>query len=147
MATTIKDIKNEYPIPVYRFSVNIGAETMAFSEVSGLDIGVEAITYNDGQGILYMPGKPIDVNITLKRGIVHKKHELYNWISSTRLNLVEKKDITISLVNEKAEALVTWTVKNAFPTKLSGPSLNGGSNEVSIESLEMRADDIRIENK
>ena len=145
MATTVDDIKNEYPIPVYRFTVTLGEESMAFSEASGLDIGVETITYKDGLGRIDMPGQTIDIDITLKRGLVRKKSQLYDWINAISLNLIDKRDITISLTDETAsEPLVTWTVTNAFPKKLSGPSFNGSSNEASIESLELRADKVKI---
>ncbi len=146
MATTKADIAAEYPIPVYRFVVSFGEESIAFSEVSGLDIGVETITYKDGHGKKHMPGQKTDVNITLKRGLVRQKSQFYDWISSISLNLVDKKDITISLTNEdRSEPLVTWKVLNAFPKKLTAPSINGASNEASVESLEMLADDIKVE--
>lgn len=93
-----------------------------------------------------MPGQPTDVNITLKRGLVKQKSQFYDWISSISLNLVDKKDITISLTNEdRSQPIVTWKVINAFPKKLTAPSINGGSNEASVEALEMMADDIKIE--
>jgi len=145
MATTVDDIKQTYPIPVYRFTVSVGDESMAFSEASGLDIGVDPITYKDGLRKIHMPGQPTDVDISLKRGLVRKKSQLYDWINETSLNLINKRDITISLTDETAsEILVTWTVTNAFPKKLSGPSFNGSSNEVSIETLELRADKVKI---
>ncbi|WP_395989026.1 hypothetical protein [Chromobacterium amazonense] len=33
---------------------------------------------------------------------------------------------------------------NAFPKKLTAPSFNGGSNEVSVEQLELMADNITV---
>jgi phage tail-like protein len=146
MATTAQDIANEYPIPVYRFVVSFGEESIPFSEVSGLDIGVDTITYKDGLGKIHMPGQKTDVNITLKRGLVRQKSQFYDWISSMSLNLVDKKDITVSLTNETGtEPLVTWKVMNAFPKKLTAPSVNGSSNEASVESLELMADDVTME--
>lgn len=146
MATTAQDIANEYPIPVYRFVVSFGEESIPFSEVSGLDIGVDTITYKDGLGKIHMPGQKTDVNITLKRGLVRQKSQFYDWISSMSLNLVDKKDITVSLTNETGtEPLVTWKVMNAFPKKLTAPSVNGSSNEASVESLELMADDVLME--
>ncbi|MCL1123199.1 phage tail protein [Shewanella surugensis] len=150
MATTVADIENDYPIPVYRFRVSITGDesnSIAFSEVSGLDIGVETITYKDGFGKKHMPGQPTDVNITLKRGLVRTKSMFFDWLSSIRLNKVEKQDITVVLVDDTDADLVIWTVKNAFPKKLTAPSFNGGSNEASVESLELMADDISIEFK
>lgn len=146
MATTAQDIANEYPIPVYRFVVSFGEESIPFSEVSGLDIGVDTITYKDGLGKIHMPGQKTDVNITLKRGLVRQKSQFYDWISSISLNLVDKKDITVSLTNETGtEPLVTWKVMNVFPKKLTAPSVNGSSNEASVESLELMADDVIME--
>lgn len=145
MATTVDDIKNEYPIPVYRFVVTLGDEQMAFSEVSGLDIGVETITYKDGLGKKHMPGQTSDINITLKRGVVRKKSAFFDWINEISLNLIDKRDMTVSLTNETGdEPLVTWTVTNAFPKKLTAPSFNGSSNEVAVETLEMMADTVTI---
>lgn len=146
MATTVDDIKSEYPIPVYRFVVTLGDEQMAFSEVSGLDIGYETITYKDGLGKKHMPGQASDVNITLKRGIVRTKSQFFDWINETSLNLINKRDITVSLTNETGdEPLVTWSVTNAFPKKLTAPSFNGGSNEVAVEQLELMADNVSIQ--
>ncbi|NQY37422.1 MAG: phage tail protein [Alteromonadaceae bacterium] len=150
MATTIADIENDYPIPVYRFRVSITGDesnSIAFSEVSGLDIGVDTITYKDGFGTKHMPGQPTEVNITLKRGLVRTKSMFYDWISAIRLNKVDKQDITVVLVDDNDADLVIWTVKNAFPKKLTAPSFNGGSNEASVESLELMADDISVEFK
>jgi phage tail-like protein len=146
MATTATNIHEEYPIPVYRFTVTLGDEDMAFSEVAGLDIGNDPITYKDGLGVKYMPGQETPTDITLKRGIVKAKSQLFEWIDAITLNLIDKKDITISLTNEVADTpIVTWTVKNAFPKKLAGPSLNAATNDVSIETLEMRADSVAVE--
>ena len=146
MAITSDDIANEYPIPVYRFVVNFGDETIPFSEISGLDVGNDTITYKDGLGFKHMPGQPTDINITMRRGLVRQKSQFFDWISSISLNLVDKKDITVSLTNETGdEPLVSWIITNAFPTKLTAPSINGGSNEPSVEALDLRADNIRIE--
>ena len=36
MALSKDDIKTAYPLPVYNYKVEIGSDTVAFSEVSGL---------------------------------------------------------------------------------------------------------------
>ena len=136
-----------YPLPVYRFVVALGDDdSMTFSEVSGLDVEYDPITYKDGLGTKHMPGMATDVNITLKRGIMVGKRELWDWISKTKLNYGERKDLTISLIDkEGGDPLVTWKVLGAFPTKLTAPTLDGNSNEVAVETLELRADDVQIE--
>jgi phage tail-like protein len=145
MAVKPEDIANNYPIPVYRFVVSVGGESFSFSEVSGLDIAYETITYKDGMGKLHMPGQQSDINITLKRGLVKAKSEFYTWINSISLNKVEKRDIVVSLTDATGnKPVVSWNVTNAFPKKLTAPSFNGGSNEVALEQLELMADNISI---
>ncbi len=151
MATTIDDIKNKYPIPVFYFRVTIGDnDAIAFSEVTGLSIEYETITYKDGlsyrEGIKYMPGLPTPVNLTLKKGVVKADSYLFNWISTIKLNTVEKRDIRIDLLNEAGEPTVSWLVKDAFPKKLDAPSFNATTNEVAIESLDLMASDLSVSN-
>ncbi|WP_202801006.1 phage tail protein [Candidatus Regiella insecticola] len=147
MATTVADIKADYPFSVYRFNVSImGLEDkVGFSEVSGLEVGHQPITYKDGLGFKHMPGMPEPIKLTLKRGMVKGNSTLYDWMASVRLNRIEKRDITISLLDEETHPLVTWTVQSAFPTKLVAPSFNATSNEVAIETLELMADSLRVE--
>lgn len=151
MATTVDDIKNKYPLPVFYYRVTIaGEDAIAFSEVSGLSIEYETITYKDGlshrDGIKYMPGMKAAINLTLKKGIVKSDSYLFNWFSTIKLNTVEKRDVRIDLLNENGEPTVSWTVTDAFPKKLDVPSFNASSNEIAIESLELMATDLTISN-
>ncbi|MFT4924926.1 MAG: phage tail-like protein [Phenylobacterium sp.] len=150
MAITKEVIEEAYPIPVFQYMVVIeGMNPMAFSEVSGLNIEVEPITYKDGmshkEGVIYMPGNRTAVKMTLKKGITKKSDELYQWISSISLNSVEKCNVTVSLLSPDGQTpVVSWQVDNAFPTKLEGPSFSATSNEVAFESIELMADSISI---
>lgn len=157
MATTQADIKTAYPLPVYNYKVDIGKDTIAFSEVSGLNIAYETTTYKESNTepgkasprVFRMPSQAITTTLTLKKGLVPAKSQaaLYDWISSIRINQVIKKDILISLCDETGKAVVTWTVINAFPTKLDVPTFDANSNDVAIESMELMADDIAINYK
>ena len=149
MADSIADIKDTYPIPVYHYRVSIdGNDALAFSEVSGLSIEYETTTYKDGMsfkmGAKHMPAQPTPPKITLKKGIVKAGSQLYDWLNSTNLNTVEKKDLTIDLLNEESQPVVTWQVLNAFPTKLEAPSLDATSNDVAVETLELMANDLKL---
>jgi phage tail-like protein len=154
MATSKDDIKQAYPLPVYNYKVNIDNDTVAFSEVSGLNIAYEKITYKESSTesgkasprVFNMPSQPTQTTLTLKKGLVPSKSQaaLYDWIHSIAINQVIKKDIVISLCDESGDARVTWTVFNAFPTKLDAPAFSASSNEVAIESMELMADGITI---
>ena len=76
MAMTKDQIKTAYPLPVYNFRVEIDGQTVGFSEVSGLSMAYETITYVEsptagpGPRIMHMPGKRSPIKITLKKGVV-----------------------------------------------------------------------------
>lgn len=153
MALTKDQIRTEYPLPVYNFRVEIDGTTVGFSEVSGLNIAYETITYTEsatngpGPRILYMPGKPKVTTLTMKKGVVTgvSVATLYDWINTIALNRVVKKDIMIRLCDENGAAVVSWKVLNAFPTQLDAPAFTASSNEVAIESMQLTADNIIIE--
>jgi phage tail-like protein len=138
-----------YPLPVFHFRVEWGGASGNFSEVSGLTMEVQKIDYRGGLDPEYnvrtMPGIPQYSNITLKRGVFKGDNDFFEWISSIKLNDVERRDITISLLNGDHVPEVTWKVKNAWPLKVEGPGLNSTGNETAIETLELAHEGLTIE--
>jgi phage tail-like protein len=155
MAVTTQDIKKNYPLPVYNFRVEIGPDAVAFSEVSGLSIQYEAITFKEspvasgvsGPRVVHMPSQMNATNVTLKKGVARASSviNLYNWIKGVTLNQVEKKDVFVRLCDEARKPVISWKIINAFPTKLDAPTFDAKSNEVALETMELRADGITIE--
>ncbi len=155
MAVTKDQIKTAYPLPVYNYRVEIGADAVAFSEVSGLSVSFNTSTYKEsptasgsaGPRVVHMPSQANPTTLTLKKGVVRKASvaSLYGWIKTIQTNQVEKKDISIRLVDETGAPVITWKVINAFPTKLDAPSFTAESNDVAVESMELTADGTFIE--
>ena len=140
-----------YPLAVFHFRVEFGTEQLGFTEVSGLTQENQMIEYRAGDFPEYssikMPGLRKFNNITLKRGIMQSDNKLFQWLSSgMKLSKVDRKDLTISLLNEKHEPVMTWKVIRAFPVKLEGPQLKAMGNEVAIESIEIAHEGLEIEN-
>jgi phage tail-like protein len=154
MAVSAGEIKATYPLPVYNFRVEIGADAVAFSEVSGLSIHYDVTTFKEcpigggsaGPRVIHMPAQPQPVNVTMKKGVARASSAaaLYGWIKTVALNQVEKKDVVVRLCDEQGKPIISWKVVNAFPTKLDAPSFDAKSNEVAVESMELRADAITI---
>lgn len=140
-----------YPLPVFHYQVDWGGTRGGFTEVSGLDIEIQPIEYREGNSPIYsttkMPGIPKYTNVTLKRGIVSGDNEFYEWLITARLNQVERRDVTISLLNDEHESVMRWKVRNAWVTKLEGPVLNATANEVAIETLELAHEGISVQNE
>jgi phage tail-like protein len=153
MALTKDQIRTSYPLPVYNYKVEIDGKTVAFSEVSGLSVTYDTTTHAEsptagvGPRWMYMPAQQKPANVTMKKGVVVgvSVPTLFAWINSIQLNRVDKKDIYVRLCDENGAAVVSWKVINAFPTKLDAPSFTASSNDVAIESLELMADGVVVE--
>lgn len=142
---------SEQPLTSFHFSVEWGGKRISFSEVSGLDIEVQTISYREGADKEYtirkMPGLVKHSNITLKRGIMQGDNEFFEWLNTIKMNKVERRDLIISLLNEEHEPVVVWKAKNAFPVKIEGPELKAEANEVAIETMEIAHEGLTIQNE
>jgi phage tail-like protein len=140
----------QYPLPVFHFTVQWRGTRLGFSEVTGLTQENQAIEYRDGSFPEYssikMPGLRKFTNITLKRGIVKSDNDFFKWLSTVKLNTVERRDLIISLLNENHEPVMVWKVQNAFPVKAEGPQLKASTNEVAIESIEVAHEGLELQN-
>lgn len=141
---------SEYPLPKFHFQVEWGGSRLGFTEVSGLDVETEPIEYREGNLPQYhklkMPGMQKYSNITMKRGTFQGDNDFYNWWNTVALNTIERRDLTISLLNETHEPVVVWKVNRAWPTKVQSTDLKGDGNEVAIESIEIAHEGLTIEN-
>jgi phage tail-like protein len=135
----------------FHFQVDWGGTKIGFTEVTGLDVETEVVEYRHGASPEYskikMPGMQKFSNITLKRGTFKGDNELFEWWNSVSLNTIERRNITISLLNENHEPVVTWKVKNAWPTKIQSTDLKADGNEVAIESMEIVHEGLMIQNE
>jgi phage tail-like protein len=141
----------EYPLPKLHFQVEWAGERLGFTEISGLDVETEVITYREGANKEYqdlkMPGRQKFSNITMKRGTFDGDNDFYDWWNTVALNTIERRDLTISLLNEAHEPVVVWKVKNAWPTKVQPTDLKADANEVAIESIEIAHEGLSIQNE
>ena len=141
----------QYPLPVFHFTVDWGGTRIGFSEVTGLTQENQAIEYRDGSFPEYssikMPGIRKFANVVLKRGVVKGDNQLFQWLSTVKLNTVERRNLVISLLNEEHVPVMVWKVMNAFPVKVEGPQLKAAGNEVAIESIELAHEGLEVQNE
>lgn len=139
-----------YLLPKFHFQVQWGGERIGFTEVTGLDIQVEAIEYREGSSPEYakikIPGMHKFSNITLKRGAIQGDSDFFKWMNTISITVAERRDIIISLLNETHAPVMTWKAKNAFPVKVQASDLKSDGNEVAIETLELAHEGLNILN-
>lgn len=130
-----------YPRVKFRFKLEIdGLTAGGFSEVSGFDAAIEPIEYREGDMATETPLKVAGLrkygNITLKKGIIEGQ-VLYDWLAPGLTKAVQRKTVTVSLLDEEQKVVASWQVINAWPTKYTAPDFNASSNEIAVETLEL----------
>lgn len=140
----------QYPLTNFEFVVNWGGTKIGFTEVGGLNMNNEVVEYRDGSALLpstiKMPGLRKFDNIVLRRGMTKGDNDFYNWINTISLNTVERRDITIVLLDAAHNPVVSWTVRNAWPCRLSYDHLRSGDSSVMMEELEIAHEGWAVQN-
>src|SRR6266545_2906304 len=121
-----------------------------FQEISGLGMEITVAEYRAGN---FKDNAPMKItvtymvpDITLKRGVIGATN-LYEWLEEVRNGAEDAlKDVTIELLTQdRSETAVKWELKNARPTKYTGPALNGKGTDVAIEELVLASERIVLE--
>lgn len=141
-----------WPLPKFYFTVNLGSQdsTVSFQEVSGLETETQPIEYRHGDNKLFstikMPGISKVGNVTLKKGIFVNDNNFWKWYDAIKMNIIKRETVVIQLLDEKGKATMTWTLSNAWPTKITGTDLKSDANEVAVETLELAHEGLTIAN-
>ena len=150
MADEQSIINTTYPLSVFRYMAIIGTKEIFFSEISGLNMEYETTEYKEagttGVQTFQIIGQRNTPTITLKRGLFKNGLELYSWFNEVDTKDFKKRLVVISLLDNNKEAIMTWTINNAFPTKFEGPSLDAKSNDVAFQSIDLKGDSIQVKN-
>lgn len=137
-----------WPLPSFYFQISIGKDKLSFSEVSGLETEFEEISYRAGDSPVFtklkMPGLRKVSDVTLKKGIFKGDKALWNWLNSVKLNTIERKVVTISLLDEANSPVTTWELTNAWPKKITIEGFKADGNTAAIETLILAHEGITI---
>ena len=141
-----------WPMPKFRFEVNFGTELkgIAFQEVSGMDVENQIIEYRKSNSPLFstekMPGIVKYGNVTMKRGIFVNDNTFWNWHNQISMNTIKRQTVLIKLLDENGKVTMQWTLKNAWPTKITSTDLKSDGNEVAIDTIEIVHEQLIITN-
>ncbi len=129
----------ENPLGNYRFIVEInGIQSTSFAEVKMPDSEIEVVEYRDGSDpsrtIRKLPGLVRHSDLILRRGMT-KSLDVYDWFKSNKNGPVDRRSITITVLDESGQPCVIWKFENCWPIKYLGPTLNANSSEYAIEEI------------
>ena len=130
------------PFITYSFSLDVqGVVAGMFEGVEGLGSDTEVIDVKavDGQGKDYIqkiPGRTKFTDVTLKRGVTKLK-DIWIWRKMVEDGDIvgARKNATITAYDQSGQPVATWQLRNAWPTKVSGPEFKSDSNAYGIESV------------
>jgi phage tail-like protein len=148
------------PYAAFNFVVSQdGTDLGGFMEVSGLDVENAVIEYREGSDqksgafVRKLPGMERYPNVTLRRGITGNL-QLWNNLRKPIRDATSGPEfgkvgsatpsLKVDLQDEKHAVVQSWTLQNAWVSKLSGPSLNAKGNEIAIESIEVVCERIEL---
>lgn len=139
----------DYPLPKFHFQVEWGdGFRIGFTEVSGLDFETEVIEYREGNSKKYnkskQPGLTKYSNVTLKRGTFQGDFDFfkewqktYYFQEGNSTGSKFRRSVTIKLLDENHEPIMTWILENAWPSKVQSTDLKADANEVAVETMEL----------
>jgi phage tail-like protein len=145
---------NKNPYSNFNFVVLIdGNEIAAFSEVSGLDSENTPIEYREGadatNAMRQLPGIEKYSHVTLKRGVTGST-ALWDWRKEVRdggSSFPPSRNVVIKLLNEqhdRGSPGMTWTLTNAWPMKITGPTMNAKGNDFAVEQVDLAHERVDI---
>lgn len=140
--------KRRDPFGNYNFMVELdGLTTAGFKECAGIESSVDSFDYREGTDpgniARKLPGQRKASAITLKRGMTDSR-ALWDWHQKAVSGNLERHSISIILRDETGAEQIRWNVKNAWPTKWTGPNLDAGASEAAIETLELVHEGIEV---
>jgi phage tail-like protein len=122
----------------YNFILDLGEGPAGyFTEVSGLNIEVEAIDYREGgsgPAVRKLAGRVRYGDVTLKWGMTRDR-ALWDWLMQSVSGNVERRHISIILVDPNGGEQTRWNLTNAWPTSWRGAELDALSNDAALETL------------
>jgi phage tail-like protein len=129
------------PLVGFQFALTVDQVTGYFTEVSGIGsenaVATHKVVTPDAKEVtLQVPGRVEWGEITFKRGLT-TDFQFWTWRESVVLGDTEgaRRDVTIEMFDRSYTSVVTWTCRNAWPSKLSGPTIAADSNDFAIEEL------------
>lgn len=136
------------PFRGFNFKVDIdGIPVASFMEVSGLTADRDAVDYREGTDpniVRKLPGLSKIAALVFKRGYVQDT-TLWDWYQEIMDGKIDRRNGSVTLMNEAQQPVLTWSFVNAWPGKIEGPSLSATDNKVAVESMELQHEGLRIE--
>lgn len=135
--------KRQDPYLSFKFKVLLeldGQVVAGFTEVTGLEVETDVEKFRQGGENLFErqlagPTK-FAARLVLKKGIT-ESDSLWAWHQRVTQGEIERKRLSILLLDNIGDEKRRWTFEAALPVKWTGPQFRAGTAEVAFETLEL----------
>ncbi|MEO6174514.1 MAG: phage tail protein [Flavobacterium circumlabens] len=136
---------NYYPPVGFHFLVEfegLGSQTKdhQFQSVSGLSVDIETEEIAEGGENRFKHKLPVKTkypNLTLKRGMLIDS-AVIDWCRDAIENFSFKPvNLTIKLLDEEHQPLISWNVVHAYPVKWAVEDFNAEESKLVVENFEL----------
>ncbi len=118
-----------------------------FSEVSGLESEIVYAEYRNGNDktnhVRKIPTLHRTGDVTLKRGLIGDTR-LFAWLKATREGTIERRTVTIILLDESRSPVCEWRLLGAQPGRWTAPALSAKGKDVAIEELVLIGEELEF---
>lgn len=132
-----------WPSPAFRFEVDFGTELKGavFQEVAGLEAETRVVEFRHGDGQVFsdarMPGIAATGYVTMKKGLFANDDAFWAWMNNIKANNIKRGTVTITLLDDAGKVAMQWTLKNAWPNRITGTDVKSDRNAVAVEAVEV----------
>ncbi|HAS36265.1 MAG TPA: hypothetical protein DCS15_07240 [Flavobacteriales bacterium] len=141
-----------FPPLSFHFAVEVGEvghlpeKDLLFTEATGfgmeLEVDTSMVEAGNNNRVYVLPKRVKYTDLVLKRGIVSSDSKFYKWceetINTNYAEPIKPQNITVNLLDESGEPLITWNFIDAFPKKMEVSALNAkasGEGAILIETI------------
>ena len=137
-----------YALVKFAFQIKWDNAEFVFSEVTGLTAETQVIEYRGGSSkinsTVKMPGLLKHSNVTLKKGMFRDDKAMWEKFKALHMDTIKRSTISIGLLDGEKNVVMSWTLLNAFPVKLTVTDMKSDSNEVALESIELAHEGLSV---
>jgi phage tail-like protein len=138
----VKSGRESDPLVGFNFRLEIEGKLAGyFTEVSGIGSENEIVEHkvvddNGHEIVQKIPGRLKWQDVTLKRGITDKM-DIWDWRKLVEEGKMKdaRTNCSIIMMDRNYEDVARWDFVNAWPSKVTGPSVKSDSNEFGVEEV------------
>jgi phage tail-like protein len=133
----------EDPLVAFKFGLEIeGKMSGFFTTVSGIGSESEIVEHKisnpeTGETIIQkIPGRLAWTDVSLKRGVT-SNIDVWEWRQAVVEGKIDDARTNCSIVayNQGNEEIARWNLESAWPSKVTGPEMDAGSQDYMVEEI------------